>query len=151
MASQDEINTFKNLLDSLKETEVKKNADGRIVSDSIAEFDPSIFFTENSHEIKASEEVKKDELIYRIQIGAYSRGLPAYMDRLYKKLSVIRKIENYTDDQGIVVYTTGRLTNFEDAIKMQKQVRREGIKDAFVVAYLNGKRISIKEAKELIK
>ncbi|HYQ57706.1 MAG TPA: SPOR domain-containing protein [Draconibacterium sp.] len=90
-----------------------------------------------------------DELTYKIQLGAYSRGLPAYVKRLFDKLSYIRKIENYTDDKGIVVYTTGNLTNYEDALKMQEQVRQEGVEDAFVVPYFNGKRITLEEAKEI--
>ncbi|WP_167606098.1 SPOR domain-containing protein [Maribellus sediminis] len=97
----------------------------------------------------ANEENNQEGLVYKIQIGAYSRGLPAYVKKLFDKLSYIRKIENYTDDRGVVVYTTGNLTNYEDAVKMQNQVRQEGIEDAFVVPYFNGKRITLNEAKKL--
>ena len=93
----------------------------------------------------------KDDLIYKIQIGAFSRGLPDYIKRLYKKLGLIRKIETYTDEKGIVVYTTGNLANLEDALKMQNQVRQEGAEDAFVVPYFQGKRITLEQAKELEK
>ncbi|WP_297099958.1 hypothetical protein [uncultured Draconibacterium sp.] len=96
-----------------------------------------------------TDETTEDELIYKIQLGAYSRGLPAYVKRLFDKLSYIRKIENYTDENGIVVYTTGNLTNYDDAVKMQEQVRREGVEDAYVVPYFNGKRITLSEAKEI--
>ena len=96
-----------------------------------------------------TDETTEDELIYKIQLGAYSRGLPAYVKRLFDKLSYIRKIENYTDEKGIVVYTTGNLTNYDDAVKMQEQVRREGVEDAYVVPYFNGKRITLSEAKEI--
>ena len=82
-------------------------------------------------------------------MGAYRRGLPPYVKRLFDKLSYIRKIENYTDEKGIVVYTTGNLTNYDDALKMQEQVRREGVEDAYVVPYFNGKRITLSEAKEI--
>lgn len=92
---------------------------------------------------------KKDELIYKIQIGAYSRGVPKYIQTKFDKLSYIRKIDKYTDERGVVVYTTGNLTSLEDAVKMQKQVRQEGIEDAFVVPYFNGKRITLEEAKKI--
>ncbi|MCK3684045.1 SPOR domain-containing protein [Maribellus sp. YY47] len=92
---------------------------------------------------------QEDELVYKIQLGAYSRGLPAYIKRQFDKLSLIRKIDQYTDEKGVVVYTTGSLSNYEDALKMQTQVRREGIQDAFVVPYFNGKRITLNEAKKL--
>ena len=95
------------------------------------------------------EDETGDELVYKIQIGAYSRGLPSYVKNKFDKLSYIRKIENYTDDRGVVVYTTGNLTNLQDAVKMQNQVRQEGIEDAFVVPYFNGKRITLEEAKKL--
>ena len=49
----------------------------------------------------------------------------------------------------MVVYTTGNLTNYEDAEKMKNQVRQEGIKDAYIVPYLKGKRITLEQAKEL--
>jgi tetratricopeptide (TPR) repeat protein len=88
-------------------------------------------------------------LVYKIQIGAYSRGVPAYRQRLYNKLSLIRKIDNYTDENDVVVYTTGNLTNLEDAEKMRKQVRQEGIEDAIVVPYFNGKRITLEQAKKI--
>jgi len=96
-----------------------------------------------------TQENQENELIYKIQIGAYSRKLPAYVERLYKKLSLIRKIEKYTDENGVVVYTTGNLKNLEDAIKMQNQVKQEGVEDAFVVPYFKGKRITLEEAKKL--
>lgn len=93
----------------------------------------------------------ENDIRYKVQIGAYSKGLPEYIDRLYKKLSVLRKIDNYTDDRGIVVYTIGNVDNFEDAVKLQNQIRQEGVKDAFVVAYNNRKRITLSEAREIQK
>ncbi|MCK5730728.1 MAG: hypothetical protein KAH68_06620 [Draconibacterium sp.] len=99
--------------------------------------------------ISTSIEQNDNELIYKIQIGAYSRGLPSYTKQLFDKLSFIRKIENYTDKKGVVVYTTGNLINYDDALIMKNQVRQEGIKDAYIVPYLNGKRITLEQAKEL--
>ena len=93
----------------------------------------------------------KDDLMYKIQIGAYRNSPPSYIKRLFQKLSLIRKIDQYTDETGVVVYTTGNLTTFDDAVILQKQVRLEGVKDAFVVSYYNGKRIPLEEAKKLEK
>ncbi len=98
---------------------------------------------------KASAKASPSELTYKIQIGAYSKGVPAYKQRLYNKLSVIRTIDSYTDEKGVVVYTTGNLTSYEDALKMQSQVKQEGIQDASVVPYFNGKRITLEQAKQL--
>jgi hypothetical protein len=97
----------------------------------------------------ANEQETNDEIIYKIQLGAYSRGLPSYVKSQFKKLSYIRKIEDYTDGNGVVVYTTGNLITYDDALKMQNQIRQEGVEDAFVVPYFNGKRITLKEAKKI--
>jgi hypothetical protein len=58
---------------------------------------------------------------------------------LYKKLSLIRKIDNYTDEKGVVVYTTGSLTNLDDAVKLQKQVRQEAYKMPLLLRFLTKK------------
>ena len=89
------------------------------------------------------------ELVYKIQIGAFSRKVPDYIQKLYNKLSYIRKIENFTDENGVVVYTTGNLTNLDDARKMQNQIKQEGIEDAIVAPYFNGKRITLEQAKKI--
>jgi hypothetical protein len=75
--------------------------------------------------------------------------LPTSVKRLFDKLSLIRKIDNYTDDRGVVVYTTGNLVNLEDAMTMLKQVQQEGVEDAIIAAYFKGKRIPLTEAKAL--
>jgi hypothetical protein len=90
-----------------------------------------------------------DDLLYKIQIGAYSRGLPISIKKLFDKLSLIRKIENYTDDKGVVVYTTGNLKKLDDAMVLLKQLQQEGVEDAIIAAYFKGKRIPLTEAKEL--
>ncbi len=88
-------------------------------------------------------------IVYKIQLGAFSRGIPGTLKPVFTKISVIRKVENYTDENGVVVYTTGNLSNYEDAVVMQGQVKQEGIKDPKIAAYLNGKRITLEQAKEI--
>lgn len=90
-----------------------------------------------------------DKVIYKVQIGAFSNSLPDYIDRLYKKLSVLRRIDTYTTEKGVVVYTIGELASLDDAVRLQNQIRIEGVSDAFVVAFINGKRITLNEAKEI--
>lgn len=86
---------------------------------------------------------------YKIQIGAYSKTPPDWVQRLFKKLSVIRRIDKYTDNKGVTVYTVGELKSYKDALQMQSQVRQEGVKDAFVAAYKNGERIPLTEARKI--
>ncbi|WP_321996754.1 hypothetical protein [Draconibacterium orientale] len=158
LKSQQEENAYWQSASFEEIQEFRKQADAYLVAynsqlmpkkpDSIILVAPSIAPV-NRTTTSETDDTTEDELIYKIQLGAYSRGLPAYVKRLFDKLSYIRKIENYTDEKGIVVYTTGNLTNYNDAVKMQEQVRREGVEDAYVVPYFNGKRITLSEAKEI--
>lgn len=148
-ATSEEIKDFKEKLNQIStQIEIETDDIGKQNIDSITFIDPNILLG-NSDIIISNVETKEKDLIYKIQIGAYSRGLPNYIKKLFDKLSFIRKIENYTDDRGVVVYTTGNLTNYEDALKMQNQVRQEGVEDAYVVPYFKGKRITLGQAKEL--
>lgn len=88
-------------------------------------------------------------VLYKIQIGAYSRTPPEWVQRLFKKLSVIRRIDQYTDENGVTVYTVGELKSYQDALQMQSQVRTEGVSDAFIAAYKDGERIPLKEARQI--
>ena len=42
------------------------------------------------------------------------------------------------------------MLSFSKASKAQKKVRGEGFKDAFLIAFYKGKKISIKKAREII-
>ena len=46
-------------------------------------------------------------------------------------------------------YTTGSFATAREAANYQKEVREKGFKDAFVVAFCNGERISLQKAKEM--
>jgi len=148
-----EINNFLIELDKIKAvlTEEDETTTPEVETE---EYFPGVLLPGNTatiHDSRDSDATRQiqGQLVYKIQVGAYSRGVPAYRQRLYNKLSMIRRIENYTDENGVVVYTTGNLTNLEDAEKMRNQVRQEGIQDAIVVPYFNGKRITLEQAKKI--
>ena len=120
----------------------------------IAEPEPSIFrpFAETlpeNPEVTAAEdetalpEEKDEGIVYKIQLGSFIREIPAKKKAMFDKISKIRIIDTFVNEEGATVYTTGNLANFEDAITLQNQVRQEGIKDAFVIAMKNGKRVSL--------
>jgi hypothetical protein len=95
-------------------------------------------------------EVKPDsEMVFKIQIGAYNKGIPTQRKLQFERLEKIRTIESLSLEDGITVYTTGNLKDYDDALKLQAQIRLEGIKDAFVIAVQNGKKVTL--PKEIIK
>ena len=88
-------------------------------------------------------------IIYKIQVGAFKGKLPDTAAKSIKKLGVLRKVESYKDEKGVSVYTTGSLKNYQDAVTLQGQVKLEGIKNATIAVYNNGKRITLEEARKL--
>jgi len=144
-ATEDEKATF---IASTNAPQIQKTTSTSTIDDTVPIEIPSMLIDNSSTTVKPSVPANK-ELSYKIQIGAYSRGLPTSVKRLFDKLALIRKIDNYTDDRGVVVYTTGNLVRFEDAMTMLKQVQQEGVEDAIIAAYFKGKRIPLTEAKAL--
>ena len=49
-------------------------------------------------------------------------------------------------DYGLFKYTSGNFEDSNEAIKAQKTIREKGFKEAFVVAFQDGKRMNMKDA-----
>ncbi len=78
-------------------------------------------------------------VFFEVQIGAFENfNLEKYKEGL-AKLNI-----DYggTMDQ----YTLGKFRELETALAFQKDIRKMGIKDAFIVAKIDGKRVTVKEA-----
>ncbi len=92
---------------------------------------------------KASAEEKKAEPIYRIQIFTTTSELKKN-DPTFKGLKNCK----YTRDGKYYKYTYGEDTDYQTIVDIQKQLKPK-FKDCFIVAFLNGKQISVKEAKAI--
>lgn len=51
--------------------------------------------------------------------------------------------------KGMFRYVSGKTEFYEDGLKLQEEVRKLGFKDAFLVAFYQGKRITLSEAKKI--
>jgi len=65
----------------------------------------------------------------------------------FKGLKDIREVK----EGKTYKYTTGEIEDQDDAVNLQSKVRKLGFKDAFVVGFSNGKKVSYKEAVEISK
>jgi len=61
----------------------------------------------------------------------------------------LKSVEVY-EGGNLFRYTYGSVATIGEASELQKEVREVGFKDAFVVAFLNGERISVKKANDLM-
>lgn len=82
-------------------------------------------------------------LVYRVQVGAFAKPLK---EQLFKEFNPVsgEKIES-----GITRYMAGYFNNRNAVLDARKQIIDLGYSDAFPVAYCDGKRISMLEARRL--
>ena len=83
--------------------------------------------------------VSTASVIYKVQIASSDKKIPLDSD----KFKGVEKPGEYLD-KGIYKYTAGECKAQNDAIKLQNTLRKNGFKDAFVIAIQDGKRIPLK-------
>ncbi len=86
----------------------------------------------------------QDGLVFRVQIGAFKNQLA---NDAFKGLS---PLNGETVGNGYIRYTAGNFVKFENASAVKNDLKNLGYDDAFVVAYFNGKRITVAEAIALL-
>lgn len=81
-------------------------------------------------------------LVYKVQIGAFrNKDLTKYFENS----------ENFggeVDADGTKKYSIGQFKEYWEADAFKKYMREMGVKDAWIVPYFNGNRVSMKDARE---
>ena len=91
------------------------------------------FEPEKKSEKAKTTTVRKDEVVYKIQILAGRSKLPASSG----EFKGLKGVERYKDGR-IYKYTYGSTADFDEATKILRSVKRK-FKDAFIVKYKDGK------------
>jgi N-acetylmuramoyl-L-alanine amidase len=130
--------------------EYKKEAEGTISNDSIKKDTTTIKNNTLNYNDKDTLKIKTDtlkpEILFKVQFAASS----------VKKLLTSPDFKGMKDVQeyfhnGMYKYITGNEATPEEATKLLAKVQETGFKDAFIVVFKNGERISPQEAVKLIK
>jgi N-acetylmuramoyl-L-alanine amidase len=104
-------------------------------------------FEENNQELKPIV-VKKpqpvQQVYYRIQFASYNKEKS--LD--FRKFRGLEDIRVYKHN-GQFKYTTGNFTSLEEAQKRKNELKNNGYKDSFIVAFLNEERITLEKAREI--
>jgi cell division septation protein DedD len=79
-------------------------------------------------------------LVYKVQIGAFRNSIP---QNLFKGIQPVTGERTAT---GLTRYTAGLFKEFNGAKSAQDKIHALGFRDAFIVAFLNGKRIPLPQA-----
>lgn len=129
---------------TVKKDTVQKLTDASTASSSTVPVKPNPV-----KEIKEPKNVSADDkaIYFTVQLGATKTGATSGTER-FQKMDGIRKIDG---EDGMTRYTIGKFPSLNEAINLQGEMRIKGFKDAFVSAYNNTKRISLKEAGDLLK
>lgn len=96
------------------------------------------FYNENVP-VPLNSDVPKG-LVYRIQIGFFVNQLPP------EHFEGVFPISSEKVDETYFKYEAGNFSNYEDAKEARLKVMKKGYTDSFIVAYYDGKKITINEA-----
>ena len=80
-------------------------------------------------------------LFYTVQVGVYSK--PVKLDQVFN----LTELNSELTDAGFIRYTTGMFADLDEAGSRKQTAIEQGVTDAFITAYYNGKRISVKDEK----
>jgi epidermal growth factor receptor substrate 15 len=106
------------------------------------EFNPNTAGNAKRMEIPA-EASSPSGLIYRVQVGAFAKPIPE------ERFNEFSPVSGEKLPSGITRYMAGFFTSRDNALNAQGKIRGIGYADAFTVAYCDGKRISLDEARRL--
>ena len=100
----------------------------------------------NKGQGKTDSDAKNQEIIFKVQILSSKSPLATNSPK-FKGLKNVREYKH----GGLYKYALGNKRDLQSAIGLQSEIRKGGFSDAFVVAYQNGKRISMKVALDIYK
>ncbi len=84
---------------------------------------------------------KTPGLTYKVQIGAYK-----FMENFnYGSVAGMPMIIRETFDDYITRFTMGNYATYDEAYQLQMQLKETKVKDAFIIAIYNGKRMYLSE------
>ena len=97
-------------------------------------------------EIKESNETMplNDDVYITVQVGVFAKTIKE------EQLPGISELTYTKAPNGLLRYASGKFINLEDAKERKKLAINKGVKDAFIVAYRNGNRITVKEAQNYL-
>ena len=87
-------------------------------------------------------------VVYKVNIGEYNKDVPNNVAAIYFEI-INKGVEHYQTSSGTTIYSVGAYVDFASANTTKVEVIEKGLGEAFVVAYKDGKQITIDEAKNL--
>ncbi len=81
--------------------------------------------------------------VFKVQLGAFKQSTAvSYSDNLLSA----GQVYSTTNDKGVTIYLLGDFMDLESARAAKVLAQKEGVPSPFIVAYKNGRKISVQEA-----
>jgi hypothetical protein len=97
--------------------------------------------------VSSSAPVSDSGIVYTVQLGAFREKVPVSVANSFLQFAG-RGVRHYVNpDNGYTVFMTSPVNTYEAAAAIREECVQKGIADAFVVAWKNGKRISVTQAR----
>jgi len=114
----------------LVETDPKTGVQTPVSSDTIDDIANNLY--------PADEAANSGELVFRVQLGAYSSKLS---NKIFEGLP---KMFSYTSNEdGITRYFSGVFSSYKEAAKHRVNMVEEGFEDAFIVSLIGGEKVPL--------
>lgn len=117
----------------------------KITEEQVEAFDEHMKEVPKPDSVKPTPVLIEQNLVFKIQITNSTKKIPLNSS----KFQGLKNVEEFEENKTYK-YFTGNFKTMDEAFSEQRRLRKENYQDAFTVAFLNGKKISIKEAKELL-
>jgi hypothetical protein len=90
----------------------------------------------------------KSLVVFKVQVGAFKNEPPAEKQEQFSK---VKGLSKEVTSAGLNRYVAGGFNDYKSAEALKQELIKNGLTDAFVIAFFNGEYISIQEAIELAK
>jgi cell division septation protein DedD len=111
------------------------------------------FIVDINKEKKYSKEVLHEEkrkrtgkVEYRVQIGAFRNQIPEHLAKEFLKIDNVKE----TRQGDLTILTAGNFKTYQEAEQLKKMIINQGLEGAFVIPFVNGQKITFKEADEYL-
>ena len=89
----------------------------------------------------------RGEVEYKIQLAAFKESMPDESARFYLMVDSISEINL----ENLTLLTVGNYKSYGNAIERRTELRQMGFTDAFIVAFNEGKKVSIEDARQYLR
>ena len=104
----------------------------------------------NQNNGAANTAINKDEIVFKVQIGAFKEQVPVDKVQEFLKMASKYELSQEKDETGTTIYSIGRYKEYSQAVQYKDMLINEGYQDAFITAYSGSQKISVKEAKSIL-